>query len=172
MASKKNKLPKLPIDVNQIEAIRDSGSSIVKTVNEEIKRDAHLAWEMALGLGKFEAKRGGEMQQGEEIILAKKQEELEEKAKLRDVEGGFNYKAEILYAERRVVQETNREIKLTVREILTELAKIKSLSKEVELQFRSVDTIKVPENPGKYHLNFFEWVLSVVRNARVRIKSR
>ena len=44
------------------------------------------------------------------------------------------------------------------------------MSKEIETQFKDVDTINLPETPGKYHLNFFEWVLSVVRNARMKIE--
>jgi len=168
MGSKKAKSPTLNFDTNTVEVIRDAGVSVVKNVNEELKRETHLAWDMSLGLGEFGAKRSGEMQQGEEIVLAQKKQE--EKTKLKNIEGGINYSSEIIHAERRTTQETNREIKMSVQEILVELKKIKGMSKEIEFQFRDVDTINMPENPGKYHLNFFEWVLSVVRSARMKIE--
>jgi len=168
MASKKTKSLALNFDTNAVEIIRDAGVSVTKTVREELKRETNLAWEMTLGLGEFGTKRSGEMQQGEEISLARKQQE--EKTKLKNVDGVINYTAEIVHAERRITQETNREVKISVQEILVELKKIKGMSKEIESQFKDVDTINMPENPGKYHLNFFEWVLSVVRNARMKIE--
>lgn len=155
-------------DTNQVEAIRDVGTTIVKNVSEEVKRETHLAWNMALGLGEYEIKTSGEMQQGEEISFAKKRQE--EKAKLRDIDGGIDYTAEVIHSERRATQESNREVKTTVQEILIELKRIKGMSKEIESQFKDVDTINMPEAPGKYHLNFFEWVLSVVKNARMKIE--
>jgi hypothetical protein len=170
MLGKKKKLPALDFDINQIEAIRDTGTSIAKGVGDELKKAAHLAWEQSLGLGTFSTKQSGEMQQGEEIVLRKKQEEQEKKAKFANIDAGINYTAEIIHAERRVTQETNREVKTTVQEILLELKRIKGMSKEIESQFRDVDTINMPEAPGKYHINFFEWVLSVVRNARMKIE--
>ncbi|PIY94667.1 MAG: hypothetical protein COY68_02200 [Candidatus Levybacteria bacterium CG_4_10_14_0_8_um_filter_35_23] len=168
MISKKAKLLALNFDTNTVEVIRDTGVTISKTVKEELRRETNLAWEMTLGLGEFGAKRSGEMQQGEEISLARKQQD--EKTKLKGVEGGINYTSEIIHAEKKTIQETNREIKISVQEILIELKKIKGMSKEIETQFKDVDTINLPETPGKYHLNFFEWVLSVVRNARMKIE--
>lgn len=141
MTSKKAKSLALNFDTNTVEVIRDTGVSVAKTVKEELKRETNLAWEMTLGLGEFGSKRSGEMQQGEEISLARKQQE--EKTKLKNVEGGINYTAEIIHAERRITQETNREVKTTVQEILVELKRIKSMSKEIEIQFKDVDTINM-----------------------------
>ena len=88
MISKKAKLLALNFDTNTVEVIRDTGVTISKTVKEELRRETNLAWEMTLGLGEFGAKRSGEMQQGEEISLARKQQD--EKTKLKGVEGGIN----------------------------------------------------------------------------------
>jgi hypothetical protein len=166
-------------DPNPIETVKSVGSSVSKAVSEEIKNDAKNTWEMLLGIGSF-GKTEGDMQEGEEIdLMAKKKAEenkkeeqqlTEKKTKLKNIEVGINYTAEVIHAEKRVIQETNREIKMTVQEIIVELGKIKSASKEIEREIKDVDTLSLPENPGKYHISFFEWVLSVVRTARMKIE--
>lgn len=180
MTGKKAKSKALnSFDVNSIESVKSIGSSMSKAVSEEIVRDTKNSWEMLLGIGSF-AKTEGEMQEGEEVDLSAKQKaeekkkektELAEKnAKLKNIETGINYTAEIIHAERRITQKTNREIKMTVQEILVELSKIKSTSKEIEREIKDVDTLRLPENPGKYHISFFEWVLAIVRTARMKIE--
>lgn len=166
-------------DSNSIETIRSTGSSVVNTVSNEFKKDANDTWEMLLGIGRF-GNAEGEMQEGLEIDLIAKQKASEQKkqeqelagkeAKLKNVEAGINYTAEVIHAERRITQETNREIKMTVQEILVELKMIKSTSREVEAEIKDVDTLNMPENPGKYHVHFLEWVLAVIRTARIRIE--
>ncbi|OGH12609.1 MAG: hypothetical protein A2857_04995 [Candidatus Levybacteria bacterium RIFCSPHIGHO2_01_FULL_36_15] len=57
-----------------------------------------------------------------------------------------------------------------VKEILFELKKLAKSSKTMEVLFKEVTTQEIPINPGTYHLSFFGWLLSVVRNARTRIE--
>ena len=179
MAGKKVKSPALNIDKNPLETLRSVSSSVSKAASEELKKDAWNSWEMLLGVGSF-GKAEGEMREGEEVDPAAKlkaeekkkeeQELAEKKAKLKNIETGINYTAEVIHAERRITQETTREIKMTVQEIIIELGKIKSTSKEIEREIKDVDTLNLPENPGKYHVSFFEWVLAVVRTARMKIE--
>lgn len=180
MTGKKAKSQALnSFDANTIETVKSVGSSVSKAVSEEVIKDTKASWEMLLGIGSF-AKAEGEMQEGEEVDLSakqkakekKKEEEefFEKKAKLKNVEVGINYTSEVIHAEKRAVQEINRDIKMTVQEIIVELSKIKSTSKEIEREIKDVDTLNLPENPGKYHISFFEWILAVVKTARMKIE--
>jgi hypothetical protein len=53
------------------------------------------------------------------------------------------------------------------------MLELKQLSKSVkglETQVRDVDTNMLPPTPGKYHETFFEYLLTVLKNARIRIE--
>ena len=180
MSGKKAKsLASNNIDINPIETVRNVSSSVSKALSEEIKQDAWNSWEMLLGIGKF-GKAEGEMQEGQEIDLMTKkkteekkkdeQEFAEKKAKLRSIEAGINYTAEVIHSERKITQETNREIRTTVQEIMIEIGKIKATSREIAAEIKDVNILQMPENPGKYHVNFLEWVLAVIKTARVKIE--
>ena len=43
-------------------------------------------------------------------------------------------------------------------------------SQELQAQFKDVSLIEVPEDPGKYHLTFLEWILDTIRKARLKVE--
>ncbi len=85
------------------------------------------------------------------------------------VEPGIDYQREIVHGERRVSQD-NRAIEVKVEEILIELKQLISSSKELENAFKDVAVAQAPVKVGKYHVNFFEWVLSTIKTARARVE--
>src|ERR1035437_8382181 len=86
------------------------------------------------------------------------------------VEAGWDYTGEVIHSERRIAQTENRELNAKVSEIIIELKKLTKSSKELEITFREITVEQNPVNPGKYHLNFFEWMLSTIKSARMKIE--
>lgn len=87
------------------------------------------------------------------------------------VEPGINYQREIVTLTERKTHEDTQELKTKLEEIQIELRRITDSSKELQIEFKEVvgEEQRI-EKPGQYHLNFFEWVLSVIRTVRLRVE--
>ena len=151
------------VDQNPVEAFRDLGgavaTSFVKDLGKDIVGDL---WGQLLG-GK---KQAGDLSEGQEIDF----KQMAYEKQLRQVEPGIDYGREIIYAEKRASEKSQHEVKIQIQEILVEIKKLSKTTKELEIEFREVTLETMPVNPGKFHLNFFEWVLSQIRRARMRIE--
>ena len=167
------------IDKNPIEAVRDIAASAMEPFIDSAANDLAKGmmtdlWDQMLGteVGKKQnTKTSGEMAQGQEISFSNKgKKEKPQEEKKRNIEAGWDYQGEIIHAERRVWQTENRELSTKIEQIMIELKKLAKSSKELEVTFRDISVEERPVNPGKYHLNFFEWVLSTITSARMRIE--
>jgi hypothetical protein len=171
MAQRKFK-PHINIDQNPIEAVREIGGAVVESVKNDLARGLVTdLWDQMLGteigIGNATQQASGDLQEGQEITLKKQSKKEEKKAK---IEAGWDYTGEIIHSERRIIQTENRELNAKVSEIVVELKKLAKSSNKLEISFKEITTEQRIESPGKYHLNFFEWMLSTVRSARMRIE--
>lgn len=161
-------------DKNLIETGADLASTVAKSavasVRDELSQEWRISMRQMLGIGETAQnalnQAEGELREGEEISFSKKEKKVE-------IEPGIDYRSEVLHAQTRHIQVENRELKQRIEQIQVELIKIKETSKELEATFKSVatETLQTPVNVGKYHISFFEWMLSALQNARVRIES-
>ncbi len=178
MAQRKFK-PQINIDENPIEAIRNIGGAIAESAkNDFAKGMVTDLWDQMLGteIGKGDAghQTSGDLREGQEISLNKKKvekkaEKPQEERKPR-IEAGWDYTGEIIHAEKRISQTENRELNAKVSEIIIELKKLAKSSKELEVTFREITVEQKPVKPGRYHLNFFTWMLMTIRSARMRVE--
>ncbi len=176
MSAKTQRKP-LKFDRNPIESIREGSSDIAKvtarTLQDEAKLDSQIAWRQFFGITesaknstkKIEAldKETHDLQEGEELILST----TENKAR---VAPGIDYVAEILHAERRFSADNNRQLNVRIEELRIEIAKLAKSSKQLEMVVKDVSIETIGSSAGKYHLNFFEWVLTTIKTARIRIE--
>lgn len=173
-------MPKNPLKIlREIDKL-DAGFELAGDVahsftNDLIKEGGKDIMREILGLDKFAAetqsaahKASGDLEEGQEVSFAK-----ESRERRAEIEPGIDYTGEIIHAEARRMQTENREVSQRLEEIRVELVKIRQASKELESAFKDVtrETMTQAVKPGKYHLNFFEWMLSTIQNARVRIES-
>jgi hypothetical protein len=148
---------------------------VKKTITDEVSRDWKIAVSQMLGAKTQQethqpsnhGKLAGDLEEGLEISLSIKNE------KKGNIEPGINYVREIVHGAEMHAQRENAEIRQGLQEIRTEINKIALASKELKQNFKDAtnDTMYTPVKPGKYHVNFFEWVLATLRDARVRIES-
>jgi hypothetical protein len=113
--------------------------------------------------------QGNLMVEGQEINLAEfKKEEMEEKPKT--IEAGIDYTRDIIHVSEKAIKCEDRELEMQLREIMAEIKKLADSSKELQMQFKEVAVEQYVVTPGKYHKNFFSWLLSVIRSARMKVE--
>ncbi len=69
-------------------------------------------------------------------------------------------------ASRKEVGEMNHR----VQELKVEISKLVKSSKGLEMQFARVAVEESPTEVGQYHLNFFDWMIAVIRTARMKVE--
>lgn len=167
------------IDKNPIEAVLGIGAGVAKSVgNDVVKGVSSDFWNQFLGFGGAEEKRapqttlGGDLEEGQEMTLGgikDNKKDIEKNPSLH-IEPAIDYRREILHAETKVAQENTQEISRKIQEIIAELKQLTATSKELQIEFKEVAVEQRISRPGKYHVNFFEWVLSTIRLARMKVE--
>lgn len=107
-----------------------------------------------------------ELQEGDEVSIG---QETEKRPKIISAEHRA-YSRELDAAPARVEHEDRQQLRVQIEEIRIEIKKLKDASTEMDVVFREVSIQQTPENPGKYHLNFYEWVFITIRNARRKME--
>lgn len=93
-----------------------------------------------------------------------------EKPRKPEIRAHIDYAREISDTERFSKQEM-REMDQQVKQIMDELKKLIQSSHILQVEFAEVAVEAKPVEVGKYHLNFFEWMLIVIRNAREKVEN-
>lgn len=131
-----------------------------------------------LGLESTDAPKSsmkGEMKAGQSVDLrmfkleasGPKSKNLSEKPERRpDILGGIDYRSEILRGTEQLSRGEAKELQEQVKQILDELQKLIKSSATLEAQFMAISVEDVPEKVGTYHVQFFTWLLSWVRDLR------
>lgn len=182
MASQKisQQLRKLIASNNVIESAGRDFGSIGTGLIQDIKKNLSatpddfikqvLPSESA-GTGKSLPK-SGDLQPGQALNLKgeSKQEQPKPEKKLR-IEAGMNYFAEIRQSSERSTSKEMRQIDYQIKQIKEELERlVASSSKLVQMQYGAVSMEQAPASVGKYHLNFLEWMLLIIRNTREKVE--
>jgi len=159
------------VDQNPIEILKGVGSSVVDSVVDDFgKHSVSDLWEQLLG-AKNPQEEGdqtsGDLEEGREIHLSKK---TKKETPEGHIEAGIDYKREIIDVAKRVDRENTQVLNAKIAEILTELKKITAASAEIAIEFKDVTIEQRIEQPGEYHVTFFQWMLSLVKSARTKIE--
>jgi len=156
---------------NNIETYKSIGSAITQSLgNDLIKGGVNDVKEQLFGIDLA----SGDLVEGEDLILKHSirndvTPQENNKSKL-DIEPGIAYHREILHGYKKIVQENTQEISKKIQEIIVELKRLTESSKELQVEFKEVAIEQRVVNPGKYHATFFEWVLSAIRLARMKVE--
>ena len=158
------------IDHNPVEILKGLGSGVVDSVVDNFgKQSVNSLWEQLLG-AKNPQEEGdqtsGDLQEGKEIHLSKKRNATSREP----IEPGFDYRRDVRDVGKRVDRENTQVLNGKIAEILAELKKITAASAEIAIEFKEVTVEQRIENPGEYHVTFFQWMLSLVKSARQKIE--
>ncbi|MBI2033384.1 MAG: hypothetical protein HYT10_02865 [Candidatus Levybacteria bacterium] len=158
------------VDPNPVEAFREIGSEITKAGKNAAKDSFSDMWDQLLGLDTSErSQKSGDLKEGEAIDFSKKKVS-EQKEKTPDFLPAIDYRREVIHAETQLSRKDKQEMQAQIEQILVELKRIVTASAELEVEHKDLVVEQRIEKPGKYHLSFFQWMLTVVRSARMRIE--
>ena len=114
-----------------------------------------------------------EMQAGEEHDLSgthKENTEHNEKSEFADADPGINYRREILHYRESINSSEHGELRQQVNEVMLELRRLADSTTAVTAELHAVAVSSTPAEVGKYHVNFFEWMLVTLKQARMKIE--
>jgi hypothetical protein len=150
---------------NPFETGHEVVGKVKDTARQELQEDWRIAMKQMLGI-EANTKQGssaGDLNEGEEIVFTKKETVVNR-------EPGIDYMSEIIHGEARITRGQEQHLEAKIEEITIELKKLANSSKVLQTEFRDISVATLPVKPGKYHLNFFEWMLVTIQNARMRIE--
>lgn len=163
------------VDKNPIEALRDIGGGVAQSISSDVaKGTINSLWDQLLGLDHNQQgtkESHGDLSEGQEMSLGQGVKAPQEYDPYLDIEPGINYRQEVLHGEKRISQENNHEISMKIQEIIVELKRLTATSQVLHVEFAQVIVQEQKiVNPGKYHITFFEWLLSIIKMARMRVE--
>jgi hypothetical protein len=86
------------------------------------------------------------------------------------IKAGINYHEKIARSGEKSLSRSDQERKQLIQELLVEIHKLVNSTKLLQTEFAQIGVQSAPENVGQYHINFFEWMLSVIRIAREKVE--
>jgi len=86
------------------------------------------------------------------------------------IEAAMNYSSDVLRNSERASRHEMSEMNQSIREIQNELKQLLNSSKVLQAEFNEVAVEQAPAEVGKYHMNFFEWMLLVIKQAREKVE--
>ena len=154
---------------NPIEAIQGYGSDAAKTVAKTATDEFDNLFADMLGLGSASSENPEEKKahNGEVELFNSKHENSSENAHAR---AAIEYHGEIKKSGERASHAEMQQMSKQVQEILAELKKLVSSSKTMEAEFAEIAVMDAPTEVGEYHLNFFEWLLITIKQAREKVE--
>lgn len=97
-------------------------------------------------------------------------EKKDKKEKAPRIEAAMNYSGEIARSGERATKSEMREMNQNIQQIKEELNQLLASSKVLQMEFAEVAMEQTPVDAGKYHVNFFDWLLIVIRQARQKVE--
>lgn len=82
----------------------------------------------------------------------------------------IEYHRDVVRSSEKASKKETGEMNQRAQEIMVEIRKLIQSSKGLEMQFARVAVETKPREVGQYHLNFFDWMLAVIRTARMKVE--
>lgn len=177
-----------PLELGR-EAVRSAGRHAAKATVEDAQTNARTFIEQLLGIDlKNKASNApaesahqeeAPQQQSNHVEVfnsakhhgtaSEQQKAHAEKAPHRQAEAAIDYHREVVKNRERMSKGEMKEMHQNIEQIKLELQKLVASSQVLKLEFAEVTMEKTP-TVGQYHLNFFEWMLAVIRTAREKVE--
>lgn len=165
---------------NTVEIGKSTSSNFPKEFGKQLKQNLAStpddSMSQLLGIGRFEETTSSisqEMKPGQEFVLPKKtsQKELPTPERRPHIAAGIDYHAEVVRHRERGSKRESQEIQYQIQQIMEELQRLVSSSdKIIQMTYGQVTVSTTPTIVGKYHTNFFTWMLTVIRTARQKVE--
>lgn len=168
---------------NPLEHVGDMGDStgIIKGVGDSLVKDLGIGsgkdFLSFLGMDTSSDKKGSHEpvnaeSDGSIDIVNFKAQALENKAKKTEsrIEAAIDYHRDILRSGEQLSKQEIQSMSSQVQQIKMELQSLVASSKMLQMEFAQITMEQPTANVGKYHTNFFEWVVNMIRDARKKVE--
>lgn len=162
---------------NPLEVLKDLTSGVARDFSDDFlkgtTKDLLSEAESLFGLKSSQRKISGTLAPDEVLdftaIETQRQDMILETPKAR-VEPAFRPTSEnfIFYQKEQAVEQ---EVQMILTEIKKEVKRLDEATKNLKKETTRVITEEVPPNPGIYHVNFFEWLLKLLKNVRQKVEN-
>ncbi len=110
----------------------------------------------------------GELKPNQELDL-RSVEKKQAKPKA-EVLGGIDYRREVVQGVQMRRSREQQEMDQKLQEIMNELKRLVKSSTTISNEYAALTVEQGPQQVGSYHLNFFDFMLSVITNARRKVE--
>jgi Domain of unknown function (DUF5660) len=166
---------------HSIEALKgfdDFGKAVNETVGTNIKASWTDTWKQILGISSESSKKDHakppeyrkDPKTGEVVLFNRDHAKSSEKSARSEIRAAIEYHGEMAKSSERASHKESRELDQRVDQIMSELQRLVKSSKLLQLEFAEVTVDQGPVKAGEYHLNFLEWMLIVIKNAREKVE--
>jgi hypothetical protein len=154
-------------------------SAFTNEIRDNAKALPNDFFSQLLGTGNYErsqtetSQNGADMAPGQEFNLPKatKRVELQQQERKPAIAAGNNYHAEIARSSEISSRRESQELKMQIQEITEELKRLlNSSDKVMQMVYADISVASTPTVVGKYHTNFFAFLLLVIQQARQKVE--
>jgi len=116
--------------------------------------------------------RSGDLAPGEILNLSKLRErdDVRERRENLPKLAGIDYRREVAHGTEMLHGRQATELDRKIQEIMVELKRLVDSSQVISNEYLQIATEQKPVQTGTYHLNFFDFMLSVIRSARQKVE--
>jgi hypothetical protein len=148
---------------NSLESLQSYGSDAVKTVAKTTTDEVDTFFSDLLGIGtSSESEQKGN--HGEVEIFNSR----EKKAEVH-VRAHIEYHDDIRRLGEKKNHSENQQAIQKIQEALAEIQQLIKSSKALEVEFADFAVMETPKEVGDYDLNFFEWLILTIKQAREKV---
>ncbi len=154
-----------PATVN--DEFKDLGKGIINSAwNDLLGTSPTSISEQLFGFGSE-----NQLAEGQAVSLTQQRvEQVEKKEKIQVTSEHMEYFRTVNNADRIGETRTEAQVRQAVEQIRMEIKKLMQTSKLVERTVKDATADQAPVRPGKYHINFFEFVLGVIKDATRKLE--
>ncbi len=155
------------VDLNPVEAFTRIGGDVASSIGSDVlKAGSSDIWKQILGNYDGDKQQShGDLSVGQEIDLSN-----QKRQEFKDIAPGIDYRRDILYGSEKITKQQTRMLEEQIELLVMELKQLAQASQELQIEFKDVVVTQNVVKPGKYHQNFFEWMLIIIKTARMRVE--
>jgi hypothetical protein len=151
---------------NVIESLKDLGSDFGSQGSDLLKDTTNDFIKELLGMQKASIKKSGELSPGQSVNMNEAENKKEEENHRLKVQ--ISLERNMASDERALTDRRLQEIRVQLQAITVEISKLAASTGELATQ-TEIAMIEVPNDPGIYHIVFFEKVLEFLQSFRQKI---
>ncbi|MBI4100307.1 hypothetical protein HY439_01060 [Candidatus Microgenomates bacterium] len=179
MAGKTNtKRPSPKWNGNFLEAFKDLAGSVGESFTDDLIKGGakDIADDFGELLGVKSIHASGTLSSGEQLDVTALEANFRAEKKSKENPQGAPEKQAVRRTPENFVflqkeKDLENEVEALLAEIKREVKRFEEATENLEVEVAKITVEETPPNPGIYHVNFFEWLLGILKTLKVKVES-